>query len=195
MFRCSFKYYIWNDSCAIYSKEDRSWDQQSDEQTALHSTHIRGMKLSEWNPKPVPRRSYNADVKSAFTLMARYLYLQTRCTNALNLPSMTGSIACDIHHSVAPGLVIGLSGYNSFSFEWFQKWERCFSEEGAPSFKPPCQKTSIFWATKWVSTCSQLSPTMWRGKVETQFRRKDQPCVMLHDITRDYSEDVTDTIK
>lgn len=38
MFRGGFKYYIGNDSCAIYSKEDRSWDQQSDEQIALHST-------------------------------------------------------------------------------------------------------------------------------------------------------------
>lgn len=41
---------------------------------------------------------------------------QTRCRDALSLPG-DGELDDDIYHSVVPGLVIVLSGYNSFSFE------------------------------------------------------------------------------
>lgn len=38
------KYCLWFDCCSIYSKGDVSWDQKSDEQTALHSAMLNEIK-------------------------------------------------------------------------------------------------------------------------------------------------------
>lgn len=148
-----------------------------------HSTLLWGMKLSEWNSKSISWRSYYADVKRAFALMAQYLMCNSNKMQECS-KSFIAAIALfvtesddSIYLSVPAVVVIGLSGYNSFHVEWFQKKGQGFSEEGAPWFILSCQQTSIFWAAKWIPTCS-------RSDYVVGERWNDSVCVStLHCIT------------